>query len=236
MSGPNTRLVVTPGKRPRLAPAAEGPGATRAAILAAAEQRFAVEGLDAATMRQITTDAGVNLAAVNYHFGSKQDLALAVLDRLGSEVCQDRLVALDGLERSSAGPPPLEAMVRIFIGPYFGGDEGRRLLLVRLLQAHRLNPTPLTVRISTAYFDPFAARFTRMLADALPDLPRPRRVLALPLHGRRRAVDGGRHRSAQQVGPPVRRHRRRRRSRKAGGADCRVHHGCLDPVGPFRPA
>ena len=173
MSASGAKPAPWQSKRPRLIdkPQTEQ-GSTRSAILAAAERLFASEGLDAATMRQITAEAGVNLAAVNYHFGSKLDLAHAVLDRLGEEVCRNRLVALDALERGSGGSPALETMVRIFIAPYFAGDEGRRRLLVRLLQAHRLNPTELTVQISAAHFDPFAAHFTRLLAAVLPNLPR----------------------------------------------------------------
>ncbi len=45
--------------------------ATKTRILAATEKRFVVHGFDASSVRAITTRAGVNLAAVNHHFGSR---------------------------------------------------------------------------------------------------------------------------------------------------------------------
>ncbi len=50
-------------------------------ILYVAEESFAIHGFFASSLRQITRDAGVNVAAVHYHFGSKESLFLAVLNR-----------------------------------------------------------------------------------------------------------------------------------------------------------
>ncbi len=57
------------------------PPTTREVILDTAESLFAQQGHDATSMRQITSAAGVNLASVNYHFGSKESLVQAVLKR-----------------------------------------------------------------------------------------------------------------------------------------------------------
>ena len=57
-------------------------GSTKERILAAAETLFAQRGFDGASLRQLTSDAGVNLAAVNYHFGSKEKLVEQVFRRL----------------------------------------------------------------------------------------------------------------------------------------------------------
>ena len=54
---------------------------TKERILDAAERLFADEGFAATSLRQITAEAGVNLAAVNYHFGSKESLLTAVFER-----------------------------------------------------------------------------------------------------------------------------------------------------------
>ena len=54
---------------------------TREKLLDAAERLFAEQGFDSTSLRQITAAAGANLAAVNYHFGSKEDLIVEVLDR-----------------------------------------------------------------------------------------------------------------------------------------------------------
>jgi len=71
---------------------------TRSRILDAAEALFVEHGLDATSMRMITTLAGVNLAAVNYHFGSKDKLIQQVFQRRLAELNRQRLVALDEVE------------------------------------------------------------------------------------------------------------------------------------------
>jgi AcrR family transcriptional regulator len=56
-------------------------GSTKERILGAAETLFAQRGFDGASLRQLTSAAGVNLAAVNYHFGSKEKLVEQVFRR-----------------------------------------------------------------------------------------------------------------------------------------------------------
>ena len=70
-------------------------------ILDAAEQLFAEKGFAETSLRLITSKAGVNLAAVNYHFGSKKALIQAVFSRFLGPFC----VSLDKeLERRQAKP------------------------------------------------------------------------------------------------------------------------------------
>ena len=139
---------------------------TRKAILRATERLFATRGIEATTMREITAEAGTNLAAVNYHFGSKLELAYALFDRLASEVCAGRHAELDEIERDANGKPvAVEAIVRAFIRPYVEGEESRRRLMVRLIQQHRLEPSAMTRRISAEHFDPLAARATAHAAQ-----------------------------------------------------------------------
>ena len=63
-------------------------------------------GFEATSLRAITAAAGVNLASVNYHFGSKEELFQAVLTRRLDPMNQERLDLLTRLERES-GPAPL---------------------------------------------------------------------------------------------------------------------------------
>ena len=86
---------------------------TKSTILDVAEQRFADQGFAATSLRQVTTDAGVNLAAVNYHFGSKEGLVKAVLMRRIAPINDERRRRLDALP----DPAPLEAVVRAYIEP-----------------------------------------------------------------------------------------------------------------------
>lgn len=82
--------------------AQEGHSITAERILDAAEALFAEHGFDATSTRMITTKAGVNLAAVNYHFGNKQGLIRQVFHRRLSQLNQERLQALNALIANSA--------------------------------------------------------------------------------------------------------------------------------------
>src|SRR5436190_10821825 len=72
---------------------------TKEKILDTAESLFMEHGFEATGLRQITTAAGVNLAAVHYHFGSKEELFQAVLTRRLDPMNQERLELLDDLEQ-----------------------------------------------------------------------------------------------------------------------------------------
>ena len=77
--------------------ASRGPVATKAKILDAAEALFMEHGFEATSLRSITAAAGVNLAAVNYHFGSKEELFQAVLTRRLDPMNRERLDLLTAL-------------------------------------------------------------------------------------------------------------------------------------------
>src|SRR5437763_14145047 len=83
-----------------------GAAATRERILDAAEALFMEHGFEATSMRAITAAAAVNLAAVNYHFGSKEELFEAVLTRRLDPMNQQRVELLARLE-AKAAPGPL---------------------------------------------------------------------------------------------------------------------------------
>src|SRR5258706_5167560 len=78
---------------------------TKTRILDAAEQLFMEHGFEATSMRQLTSAAGVNLAAVNYHFGSKEELFQAVLTRRLDPMNQERIELLQKVEREAGGKP-----------------------------------------------------------------------------------------------------------------------------------
>src|ERR687891_1473936 len=95
---------------------AEARGSTRERILDAAEQRFSEEGFAGTSLREITALAGVNVAAVNYHFGSKEELLRAVLSRIVEPVNRERLELLQRAEEAAAPhPSPVEAILEAFL-------------------------------------------------------------------------------------------------------------------------
>jgi AcrR family transcriptional regulator len=91
---------------------------TKQRILDAAERLFAEHGFDGASLRAITAGAGVNLAAVNYHFRSKETLIQAVLACKLGPLNQQRLALLGEYEAEAAPRPvQLEKIARAMIGP-----------------------------------------------------------------------------------------------------------------------
>jgi len=111
--------------------------ATKGRILDAAEALFMEHGFEATTLRQITAAASVNLAAVHYHFGSKEELFEAVLRRRLDPMNQERLDLLTRFEHESA-PKPLSCekilaamfipALRLARDPERGGKNFLRLL------------------------------------------------------------------------------------------------------------
>jgi AcrR family transcriptional regulator len=143
---------------------------TKERILDAAESLFADHGFDATSLRRITSQAGVNLAAVNYHFGSKDALIAAVFQRILAPINRERLERLDELERLAAGPGT-PAIVEAFIGPALRRSKGARSgpgVAMRLLGHALSQPDDRTRALFADIFRPVVARFTAALQRALP--------------------------------------------------------------------
>src|SRR5258708_1806514 len=151
------------------------PVATKARILDAAEALFLEHGFEATSLRAITTHAGVNLAAVNYHFGSKEELFQAVLTRRLDPMNQERLSLLAELERSAApNPVPCDRILgAMFIpalkqarNPERGGNN-----FLRLLGRAYADPARFIRQFLSDQYAVMIARFKAAFARALPDLP-----------------------------------------------------------------
>jgi AcrR family transcriptional regulator len=94
------------------------PSSTKERILDAAEHLFAERGFASTSLRDITAEAGANLAAVNYYFQSKDALIQAVFARRIGPVNERRLAMLDAAEaKAGRRPVPLRNLVRAFIEP-----------------------------------------------------------------------------------------------------------------------
>ena len=138
---------------------------TRQRILDTAEQLFADQGFHATTLRQITREAQANLAAVNYHHGSKDALILAVFQRRLDELNSERLARLQSVLDAS-DPPDLENVLGAFIYPALllstqsAGDGGRFMRL--LMRAWAEHETQLHGAIARQY-----SHVMRAFADAV---------------------------------------------------------------------
>src|ERR1700678_1297967 len=105
---------------------------TKTKILDAAEKLFGEKGFDGTSLRDITTEADVNLAAVNYHFQSKESLIEAVIMRTAGPVNDKRIAMLE-----AAGPnPTIEHLLEAFVGPVLEQDyEPMAPLMARVLSS-----------------------------------------------------------------------------------------------------
>jgi AcrR family transcriptional regulator len=144
---------------------------TKDRILDAAEKAFAESGYGGTSLRSIIANAAVNLAAVHYHFGSKEELLKAVIMRRAGPVNVERLAMLDECERAAGSKPAeLERVLEAFLVPTFrmarqpGGDR-----VVRLMG--RLYVEDVIPRLVTAEFSEAVSRFVNALRRAVPDLP-----------------------------------------------------------------
>jgi len=92
---------------------------TRQRLLGAAQQLFAEQGFDRVSVRDITDRAGANVAAVNYHFRSREGLVEEVIERYIKPINDERLERLDKLERRFGGrAAPLEEILDAFVRPF----------------------------------------------------------------------------------------------------------------------
>jgi AcrR family transcriptional regulator len=141
-------------------------------ILDVAEALFARDGYSGTSLRAVTSAAEVNLASVNYHFGSKEALLLAAFDRLAAPVNQERLAVLNQLE-AAPDRPSLEQIIEAFLSPALRividlGERG--LTATRFLGRVAADPTPAVQQMIATEFHVISERFLAALAAAAPTL------------------------------------------------------------------
>ena len=139
---------------------------TKDRILGAAEELFAQRGFEGASLRRVTAAAGVNLAAVNYHFGSKEKLVERVLRRRLDVLSARRLEALARVE--GRADTTLEQVLGAYIRPglELAHDAGGELFMRMLARAFAEHDERLREFLSEHYghvMRRFAAEFARML-------------------------------------------------------------------------
>jgi AcrR family transcriptional regulator len=123
---------------------------TKDRILGAAEELFAQFGFAGTSLRQVTSRADVNIAAVNYHFGSKENLVNEVFRRRMDEMSERRLNELHQAQEEHPGE--LEPILAAFIQPALA------LTLDRHGSSWR-EPTPRRTIACGSSFPTITARF-----------------------------------------------------------------------------
>src|SRR6201992_557680 len=131
---------------------------TRTAILAAAERLYADRGFGDVTLRDIVAEASVNLAAVNYHFGSKDELIAELFVTRSLALNKERLRELREAEEAGNGRADISAVLRALVGP----------TPPRLLTRVSIEPGPAIRRIRNREID-HLRKFVGAMRRSLPD-------------------------------------------------------------------
>lgn len=146
---------------------------TKEHILDAAEGLIAEQGIDAVSLRAITSAAKVNLAAVHYHFGSKDSLVQKVFERRIRPVNARRLALLDKSEDAAGeGRLELEAVLRAFIEPAIRlyAQDPKGPVFMRVCGRIFAEPSHHLQQTVDDFFSEVVARFGAAFRRALPAL------------------------------------------------------------------
>lgn len=142
---------------------------TKDKILDTAERLIGERGYAATSLRQIIAEAGVNLAAVHYHFGSKEDLLDAVVTRKVTPVNEARMAQLERVEAEAGNnAPEVEKVLESFLLPT-AEVASRNPGFVRLMG--QMLAEGMMPRIVERHFRATGLRFVAALRRALPELP-----------------------------------------------------------------
>ena len=138
-------------------------------LLDAAERLFAKRGYHGVSIRDITDAAKVDVALVNYHFGSKRALLTQVFERRAEILNRERMERLEAVRPGPDGRLDLEAVINAFMEPLIlrSARGGRGWKSYFALIAQVTNSPELSV-LMTRHFDPVVRKFVEVLTEALP--------------------------------------------------------------------
>jgi AcrR family transcriptional regulator len=144
---------------------------TRTAILAAAERLYADRGFADVTLRDIVAEANVNLAAVNYHFGSKDELIAELFVTRSLALNRERLRELRAAEEAGSGRADIAEVLRALVGPTLRGclgPERERSAAARFMIRASIETVPPIRRIRNREID-HLRKFIVAMRRALPE-------------------------------------------------------------------
>lgn len=148
---------------------------TRDVILDVAERLFAAEGFAGTSLRKIMAEAGVNFAAVHYHFGSKEALIQELLNRRLVPLNRTRLRLLDELEaQAGEGPLDLKKVLEAFIAPALRLSQDREhggAVFMKLVGRFYHETGEYAQQLLRQQFGDVLRRFVTALQRAVPEVP-----------------------------------------------------------------
>lgn len=145
--------------------------ATKSAVFGAAERLFALHGFQNVSVRDITAEAGVNLASVNYHFGSKDALLFEIFRRRTGELNRERARMLhEANDRHGGKPPVRDILEALFAPPLRWADPAndRRISVQFIIRARSEGTAEMRDALQNDVSH--LARFAEALKTARPDL------------------------------------------------------------------
>lgn len=146
-----------------------GAEATRARILLSAEKLFGDHGFEGVSVRQIAIEAGVPVALVNYHFGSKEGLFRAIFVLRAPLIYDQRMAGLQLAELETDPDRKLEAVVKALIVPMVHLRNTEKSASYARMLAHEISsPSVRSREIMREFFDPVAHILLDALAKVLP--------------------------------------------------------------------
>jgi len=150
---------------------AESAQATKDLVFETAERLFALHGFQKVSVRDITAEAGVNLASVNYHFGSKDALLFEIFRRRTSELNRERARMLHEAAARHDGKPPVREILRAYLEPAlrWSADAGRGVSVQFIIRARSEGTEQIREVLKTDVSH--LRRFADALIAARPELP-----------------------------------------------------------------
>jgi AcrR family transcriptional regulator len=154
------------GSRPSVSDAS-----TRARIVAAAERLFTQGGEEATSLRAITRAARVNVAAVHYHFGGRDELLYAVLEAKVGPLNARRMELLDAAVARHGDQVPVDVLLDAFLRPdleLLSALTSEEVRFARFMGRAYSQPSPAVARFVERQFGPVGDRLLPLLERSLP--------------------------------------------------------------------
>ncbi len=149
--------------------------ATKQRILESAELLLAENGFGGTSLRALTRVAGVNLAAVNYHFGSKESLFQQVLLNRLDQLNNARIAYLNRIESEAApSSPSLERILDAFVRPALQmstGSDTHSYSFIRVLARAYVEQSEVFRDFLSKNYGHVIKRFANAVGHCMPEMP-----------------------------------------------------------------